>query len=236
MPRPDFADPHDIASGRPDFDDTAHPQTRESWLHWGGELAASTYEGAVKGVADMPIVSSMVSPQMREWAKTSDPKHPIAEGVGYYGAQYGPLALLPDVGLPAMAARTAPFWKPAARIAGRVGEGLWKGAVGGATQGDPETGAVAGGGSSLAREGARAAWRAMPTWAKTGLATSLPLLAYEAARGERGGFQIPWWMAHYLGEGAAGAAGVVAGKPGVAGALGAKLSGGSDGADEKNSR
>lgn len=204
--------------------DNSHPNAST----WGG-LASSLLgatsatvsglgKGAVQSFGNAPWGSipddDGKSPVMN-WAKSENQDYPIAEKAGRYAAQYGPLAFLPELGGVRAASKVIPELPRLARIAGKGLEGTWKGAVGGATQGDPKTGAEVGGGTAAAS----AALSVAPSWLKylAGLA------ALESVHA--GGVRLPWgsWhMAHPLAALASAALGKV---PGVSGALGAKAFG-----------
>lgn len=188
---------------------------------------SATITGMGKGLAQMGAPPGGVSLNEADpkgpvatWAGTEDQRYPIAEKAGRYAAEYGPLAALPDVGAPGAFAKAVPELPRLARIAGKGAEGLWKGGVGGYTQGNPKAGAATGGGTAAAaatlKEFPQIMWPA-------GFA------AIEAAR--EGGLPLPWGAWH-LAHPLAALAALVAGKaPGVAGALGAEAVGRDDGQD-----
>jgi hypothetical protein len=156
------------------------------------------------------------------WAKTEDKDYPTAEKAGRLAAQYGPLAMIPSVGLEGLAAKTIPEFPRVAGVIGKGLEGTWKGGVGGATQGDPKTGAEVGGGTAAGS----AAFMAAPGWLKSVLAMG----ALMGGREMTGG-RLPWGayhMAHPLALLAAAALGRF---PGLSGAFGAKALG--DGSGDK---
>lgn len=212
--------------------DMSHPNSG-TWSGLASNLLGSTSatisglgKGLVTSVENSPLGSipneDGKSPVMN-WAKSENKDYPVAEKAGRYAAQYGPLALLPNLGGERAAAWAIPELPRLARIAGKALEGTWKGAVGGATQGDPKTGAEVGGGTAAGT----AAFMAAPSWLKymAGLA------ALESVR--EGGVRLPWgsWhMAHPL---AAMSAAVLGKAPGVSGALGAKAFGGDSGGEQK---
>jgi hypothetical protein len=235
MPRPDFGDdqhaPTAIAapSGRPDFGDQ-HPAaagggdwtgTAEKLLGATGATIGGLGKGAVQSFGNTPwgsIPNEDGKSPVLNWAKTEDKNYPVAEKAGRYAAEYGPLALMPELGGAGFAAKMVPELPRLARIVGTGIEGTAKGALGGATQGDTKTGAEAGGAGAASR----AAFMAAPNWLKT----MIGLGALEAARS--GGERLPWgsWhMAHPL---AIMAAALLGGKPGVTGAAAAKMFGGGD--------
>lgn len=186
---------------------------------------SATISGIGKGLAQMGAPPGGIS--LREadpkgpvatWAKQEDEKYPVAEKAGRYAAEYAPLAMLPDVGAPAALGKMVPELPRLARIVGKGLEGTWKGGVGGATQGDPTTGAAVGGGSAAAS----AAFMAMPEWLKymAGLA------AIEGGREAMGrGAHLPWGSWHLAHPLAMMAAALLGKAPGVSGALGAKALG-----------
>jgi|SRR5580693_6079812 hypothetical protein len=234
MPRPDFGDdqhaPTAIAapSGRPDFGDQ-HPAaagggdwtgTAEKLLGATGATIGGLGKGAVQSFGNAPWASipneDGKSPVLN-WAKTEDKNYPVAEKAGRYAAQYGPLAIIPSVGLEGLAAKAIPEFPRAASIIGKGLEGTWKGAVGGATQGDAKTGAATGGGTAAAYN----AYRMLPHQAQW----MLPVAAIMAMSKAGGEGYIPWDTRHILSYLAEAAAGLTGKLPGVAGALGAKAFG-----------
>lgn len=233
MPRPDFGDDQHAPtaaapSGRPDFGDRPAPAGGEGLA---SKLLGSTSatiggigKGAVQSFGNAPwgsIPNEDGKSPLLNWAKTENKNYPTAEKAGRYAAEYGPLMMLPSVGLEGLAAKTIPEFPRAASIIGKGLEGTWKGGVGGATQGDPQTGAATGGGSAAAYR----AYRMLPHQAQW----MLPVAAIMAMSKAGGEGYIPWDTRHilsYLGEAAAGLSGKF---PGVAGALGAKLFGDTDG-------
>jgi hypothetical protein len=239
MPRPDFFgdDQHAPAAtaaptGRPDFGDQHPAAGGGDWTGTAERLlgaTGATIGGVGKGLAQIGAPPGGVS--LREadpkgpvatWAKTEDKNYPTAEKAGRLTAQFAPLALTPELGGGAFAAKMVPELPTLARIVGTGLEGTALGGAGGAMQGDAQTGAEAGGGGATGR----AAFMAAPGWLKT----IIGLAAMEAAR-EGGGAKLPWgsWhMAHPL---AIMAAGLLGGRPGVTGAAAAKMFGG-DGGDK----
>jgi hypothetical protein len=174
-------------------------------------------KGAVESFGNAPWASipneDGKSPVMN-WAKSENKDYPVAEKAGRWTAEYGPLALMPDVGLPGAFAKAVPELPRLARVVGKGAEGLWKGAVGGQTQGDAKTGAEVGGGTAAAAS----VLRQFPH-----LMWPAGFMAIEAAR--EGGGKLPWgaWhLSHPLAALAAAAMGLA---PGVSGALGAKAFG-----------
>lgn len=194
-----------------------------------GRLAGSTAATAIgieKGAAQLGAPPGGVS--LREadptgpvatWAKTGNRDYPIAEGAGRAAVQYGPLAALPDVGAPGAFARAVPELPRLARVAGKGAEGLWKGYVGGRTQGNSSVGEATGGGTAMAAE----ALQRFPQ-----LMWPAGFMAIEAAR--QGG-KLPWGSWHLAHPLAALAAIVMGLAPGVSGALGAKALGGDRGSE-----
>jgi hypothetical protein len=229
MPRPDFGDDQHAPaatatpSGRPDFGDQ-HPAAA------GGGLASdllgstsATISGLGKGLAQMGAPPGGVSlreadPQgpVATWAKTENKDYPVAEKAGRWTAEYGPLALMPDIGAPGALARAVPELPRLARVVGKGLEGTWKGAVGGATQGDTKTGAEVGGGTAAAAS----VLRQFPQ-----LMWPAGFMAIEAARE---GVKLPWGFWHLSHPLAALAAAAMGWAPGVSGALGAKALGDTD--------
>ena len=230
MPRPDFGDdqhaPGAAAGGRPDFGDP-HPAA-------GGGLASdllgatsATITGLGKGLAQMGAPPGGVS--LREadpkgpvatWAKTEDQNYPVAEKAGRWTAEYGPLAMIPDIGAARFAAKAVPELPRIARVVGKGLEGTWKGAVGGATQGDTKTGAEVGGGTAAGT----AAFMAAPSWLKT----LIGIGALEGGKDLAGGGRLPWGMWHAAHPLALLAAAALGTFPGLTGALGAKAFGEGD--------
>jgi hypothetical protein len=174
-------------------------------------------KGAVESFGNAPWASipneDGKSPVLN-WAKSENKDYPVAEKAGRWTAEYGPLALMPDIGAPGAFARAVPELPRLARVAGKGVEGLWKGAVGGQTQGDAKTGAEVGGGTAAAasvlRQFPKIMWPA-------------GFMAYEAAR--EGGAKLPWGAWHLSHPLAALAAAAMGFAPGVSGALGAKAFG-----------
>jgi hypothetical protein len=193
----------------------------------GGQLASdlvgstsATVSGIGKGLAQMGAPPGGVS--LREadpkgpvatWAGSENKQYPTAEKAGRYAAEYGPLALLPDVGAPEAFARAVPELPRLARVAGKGAEGLWKGGVGGYTQSNPKVGAETGGGTALAAS----ALKQFPQ-----LMWPAGFMAIEAAR--EGG-KLPWGSWHLAHPLAALAAAAMGFAPGVSGAIGADLAG-----------
>lgn len=212
--------------------DNSHPNAQT----WGG-LASSLLgatsatvsglgKGAVQSFGNAPwgsIPNADGQSPVLNWAKSENKDYPVAEKAGRYAAEYGPLALLPELGGVRAASKIIPEFPRAARIIGKGLEGTWKGAVGGATQGDAKTGAEVGGGTAAGT----AAFMAAPSWLKymTGLA------ALEAAHS--GGARLPWGSFHMAHPLALMAASVLGKFPGLSGALGAKAFGGDSGGEQK---
>ena len=190
--------------------------------HTAGRLAgatAATVEGMGKGIANvsgnlptlvgLPALSS-------KWASSRNPNYPIAEGVGRLAPLGVGLAAMPEAGMEEAATNLVPELAKVPRIAravGKVGEGVWKGYVGGGTQGDPRAGEATGAGSAAAWE----ALRNIP-----GRQYIVPAAIIGAAEMARGGY-MPWVQRHalsYLAEMAAALSGKF---PGIAGALGADI-------------
>jgi hypothetical protein len=202
-------------------------QPRASGGGWTGTAkdilgsTSATISGLGKGLAQMGAPPGGVSlneadPQgpVATWAKSEDKQYPVAEKAGRWTAEYGPLALLPDIGAPGAFAKAVPELPRIARVVGKGAEGLWKGAVGGRTQGDPKTGAEVGGGTATAA----AALKEFPQ-----LMWPAGFMAYEAARG--GGVKLPWGAWHLSYPLAALAAAAMGFAPGISGAAGAKAFG-----------
>jgi hypothetical protein len=181
---------------------------------------AATFKGIEKGAAQLGAPPGGRSLQdadpegpVATWAKTEDTRYPIAEKAGRYAAEYGPLAMLPDVGAPGAFAKAVPELPRLARVAGKGAEGLWKGYLGGSSQGNPKAGAATGGATGTAA----AVLKQFPQ-----LAWPAGFLALEAARS---GGNLPfgaWHLAHPLAALAAAAMGFA---PGVSGAIGADIAG-----------
>jgi hypothetical protein len=197
-------------------------ETGEKLLGATGATIGGIGKGAVQSFGNAPWASipneDGKSPVLN-WAKTEDKDYPVAEKAGRYAAEYGPLALMPELGGAKFAAKMVPELPRLARIVGSGIEGTAKGAVGGATQGDTKTGAEAGGAGALGR----AAFMAAPSWLKylAGMA------ALEAAHSEGG--RLPWGSFHMAHPLAIMAAALLGGKPGVTGAAAAKMFGGDSG-------
>jgi hypothetical protein len=235
VPRPDFGpdqthtDPSAAPSGRPDFGDRPASSGDGGWEETGEKLlgaTSATIGGLGKGLAQMGAPPGGVSLQeadpkgpVASWATTEDKDYPVAEKAGRVAAEYGPLALMPELGGAKFAAKMAPELPRLARIVGSGIEGTAKGAFGGATQGDTKTGAEAGGAGALGR----AAFMAAPSWLKylAGMA------ALEAAHSEGG--RLPWGSFHMAHPLAIMAAALLGGKPGLTGAVAAKMFGGDSG-------
>jgi hypothetical protein len=201
----------------------------------GGQLASdllgstsATVSGIGKGLAQMGAPPGGVS--LREadpkgpvatWAGSENKQYPTAEKAGRYAAEYGPLALMPDIGAPEAFAKAVPELPRLARVVGKGAEGVWKGGVGGYTQGNPKVGAATGGGTAMAAE----ALRRFPS-----IVWPAGFMAMEAFR--EGG-RLPggaWHLAHPLAALAAAAMGFA---PGVSGALGAGAVGPEKGSGDK---
>jgi hypothetical protein len=210
--------------------DKSHPMA--SWGQLGSNLLGATSatvsglgKGIVNTVESLPGASipneDGKSPVMN-WAKSENKDYPVAEKAGRWAAEYGPLALMPDIGAPGAFARAVPELPRLARVAGKGVEGLWKGAVGGQTQGDAKTGAEVGGGTAAAasvlRQFPHIMWPA-------------GFMAIEAAR--EGGVKLPWGFWHLSHPLAALAAAAMGLAPGVSGALGAKAFGDEGGSNQK---
>lgn len=218
--------------------DMSHPSS-ETWSGLASNLLGATSatigglgKGAVQSFGNAPWASipneDGKSPVLN-WAKSENKDYPVAEKAGRYAAEYGPLALLPEIGGEAAMARLFSVPRNAAgqleklpalaKVMAKGLEGTWKGAVGGATQGDTKTGAAVGGGTAAGS----AAFMALPWWLKSALTTGAVVGARE------GGAHLPagsWHLAHPLALLAAAALGKF---PGMSGALGAKAFGGDSG-------
>jgi hypothetical protein len=212
--------------------DKSHPSS-ETWSGLASNLLGATSatigglgKGAVQSFGNAPwgsIPNEDGKSPLLNWAKTEDKDYPVAEKAGRYAAEYGPLALLPELGGVRVASKIIPEFPRAARVIGKGLEGAWKGAVGGATQGDTKTGAAVGGGTAAGS----AAFMALPWWLKSALTTGAVVGARE------GGAHLPagsWHLAHPLALLAAAALGKF---PGVTGALGAKAFGDEGGEPQK---
>jgi hypothetical protein len=235
MPAPDFGDQHapgaPAAHAAPDFGDRAAPSsTADDWLHAGGRLLGSTAataigaeKGLVQSLGNAPwgsIPNEDGKSPLLNWAKSENKDYPVAEGAGRYGPEAIGLMALPELGV-GRGIETAMSEAPRfARVLGKGAEGMWKGAVGGATQGDTKVGADVGAGSSAAFS----AYRMLPHQAQW----MIPLAAIVAASKVGGEGYVPWHTRHilsYLAEAAAALSGKF---PGVSGALGAKALGDTD--------
>ena len=190
-----------------------------------GNLVGSTEAtigGIGKGLSQLGAPPGGVSLQdadpegpVASWAKTEDKRYPTAEKAGRYAAEYGPLFALPDVGAPEAFAKAVPEIPKIMNVAGKGVEGLWKGYVGGATQGNAKAGAATGGATGTAA----AMLKQFPL-----LRTLAGVAALESAREGSGG-KMPWgsWhLAHPLLAALAAAMGFA---PGVSGAIGADIAG-----------
>jgi hypothetical protein len=236
VPRPDFGPDQTHAntpaapSGRPDFGDRHPAAAGGGWAETGEKLLGATSatigglgKGAVESFGNAPwgsIPNEDGKSPVLNWAKTEDKNYPVAEKAGRLAAEYAPLAMLPEAGAVRGMAKAIPEFPRVARVIGKGLEGTWKGAVGGATQGDPKTGAEVGGGTAAGT----AAFMAAPNWLKT----IIGLGALEGGRDLAGGGRLPfgmWHMAHPLALFAAAAMGKF---PGLTGALGAKELGDGD--------
>jgi hypothetical protein len=208
--------------------DMSHPNA-QTWSGLGSSLLGATSatvsgmgKGAVSTFGGMIPNEDGKSPVLN-WAKSENTDYPIAEKAGRYAAEYAPLTLLPELGGVRVASKIIPELPRVARVLGKGVEGAWKGAVGGATQGDPKTGAEVGGGTAAGS----AAFMALPWWLKSALTTGAIVGARE------GGAHLPagsWHLAHPLALLAAAALGKF---PGVTGALGAKAFGDEGGEPQK---
>ena len=208
--------------------DMSHPSS-ETWSGLASNLLGATSatigglgKGTVQSFGNAPwasIPNEDGKSPLLNWAKTEDKDYPVAEKAGRYAAEYAPLAVMPELGGVRAASKIIPEFPRAARVIGKGLEGTWKGAVGGATQGDTKTGAAVGGGTAAGS----AAFMALPWWLKSALTTGAVVGARE------GGAHLPagsWHLAHPLALLAAAAMGKF---PGMSGALGAKAFGGDSG-------
>lgn len=184
---------------------------------------AATIGGIGKGVAQLGAPPGGRSLQdadpegpVASWAKTEDKRYPIAEKAGRYAAEYAPLAALPDVGAPGAFAKAVPEIPRIMNVAGKGAEGLWKGAVGGASQGNTKAGAVTGGATGTAAS----MLKQFPL-----LRTLAGVAAIEGAREGGGGGKMPWGSWHLAHPLAALAAAAMGFAPGVSGAIGADIAG-----------
>jgi hypothetical protein len=237
MPAPDFGDDqHAPAAARapaaPDFGDQ-HPAGGD-WSTTAGQLLGSTSatisglgKGAVNAVESSAFGSipneDGKSPVMN-WAKSENKDYPVAEQAGRWAAEYGPLALLPDLGGVRAARTVIPELPRLARVVGKGLEGTWKGAVGGATQGDTKTGAEVGGGTAAGT----AAFMAAPNWLKTLIGIGALEGGHDIAAS---GGRLPWGMWHAAHPLALLAAAALGKFPGLTGAIGAKAFGDGDRGD-----
>ena len=212
--------------------DNSHPNAQT----WGGlassllgatsATASGLGKGAVQSFGNAPwgsIPNADSQSPVLNWAKTEDKDYPVAEKAGRYAAEYGPLALLPEMGGVRAASKIIPEFPRAARIIGKGLEGTWKGAVGGATQGDTKTGAEVGGGTAAGT----AAFMAAPSWLKFLVGMGVLDAAHEG-----GGVRLPWGTYHLAHPLATMAATVLGFAPGVSGALGAKAFGDDSGGNK----
>lgn len=233
MPRPDFGDDQHAPSGRPDFGDRPAPTHFNSgtWSGLASDLLGSTSatiggleRGAVNTIENSPLGSipneDNKSPVMN-WAKTENKDYPVAEKAGRWAAEYAPLMMLPEAGAARGVAKVIPELPRLARVVGKGLEGTWKGAVGGATQGDPKTGAEVGGGTAAGT----AAFMAAPNWLKT----LIGIGALEGGHDLAGSGRLPWGMWHAAHPLALLAAAALGKFPGLTGALGAKAFGDDNG-------
>lgn len=157
----------------------AEDQPSEGWLGQAQSAVAGLRKGAVEGSG---ITDIMPHAAISQWATSSnpDPDLQTAENIGYYAPDVASLWAIPDVGLETMAVKAIGkagkmpqylfgrggkgYAKPL-HVAAKSLEGTWKGAVGGETQGDPQTGAEVG----TARRAATATWDVLPAAAKRNL-------------------------------------------------------------------
>lgn len=205
----------------------ADPPSDGGWMGTAENLVGSTGatiaglgKGAVQSFGNTPwgsIPNEDGKSPVLNWAKSENKDYPVAEGAGRLTAEYGPLALLPDLGLEGLTAKAIPELPRVANLIGKGLEGTWKGGVGGATQRDTKTGAEVGGGTATAYN----AYRMLPYQAQW----MLPVAAIMAMSKAGGEGYVPWDVRHilsYMAEAAMALSGKV---PGVAGALGAKAFG-----------
>lgn len=231
---------------------TVHPKS-------GGSVSGAIWAGVkgagkqlVSDVESIPGVGSIPnedkkSPVMN-WAQSGNPDYPTSDTVGRIAGEIAPLAALPDIEFPALAARgAAALGRGAAPLASKIYQGTqfapltgrpiapwlpsalnrianlgWKGAVGGASQSpdDRAGGAEVGAGTAI---GTRALRNVVAASHVPRGAIPFGLAALIAAWLERDRLH-PWLAAHALEAGtAATAAGGAALPSGVAGAIGSRV-------------